>query len=177
MARILNKDRAERPCIKCGTVYRMEQFDWVNKGKQIRCAQCRSCRREQLHAWRDANRERMQKWYREYAKTSRAANPEPYRQHELRRRCKKYGVTVEWYKAQLSKQQSVCALCLKPEISKSRREGVVRSLAIDHCHVDGTARGLLCSACNQAVGKIEASPGWLERAAVYLKETETWRSH
>lgn len=51
-----------------------------------------------------------------------------------------YGLTLAQYEALRAAQGFVCAICLKP----SR----VRRLAVDHDHVTGAVRGLLCRRCN-----------------------------
>jgi hypothetical protein len=157
-------------CAICKQEKPAEEFGYQNKQRGWLRSYCRPCHNKKQLEWRNANREKARRWSRDGYHKRMATNPEPILRVELKRRCKKYGVTVEWWTVQLAKQNNVCALCLKPEISEHCKGGTVRSLAIDHHHENGTARGLLCSACNQAVGKIEASPGWLERATKYLKE-------
>ncbi|MEU3452166.1 endonuclease VII domain-containing protein [Micromonospora sp. NPDC006766] len=77
-----------------------------------------------------------------------------------RRYALRYGVTVEWYEAKLKEQDGRCAICgARPE----------KRLAIDHCHVTGKARGLLCFLCNSALGRFEDDPARLRRALAYLE--------
>lgn len=59
------------------------------------------------------------------------------------------------YQEILLKQKGLCAICFRPEKIKNKKTGQVRSLAIDHRHSDGKARGLLCFECNTALGKLE----------------------
>jgi len=40
---------------------------------------------------------------------------------------------------------------------------------VDHCHREGRVRGLLCTNCNQALGKFSDSILLLESACDYLK--------
>lgn len=160
-----------RKCSICKELKPEETFGLQNKKLGYFHSWCPDCRNRKARESRQIRGEQWRAYQRNYAKQHRVENPDRYILQELRQRCKRYGVTPEWYQGQLEKQNSVCALCLKPEISERRKGSTVRSLAIDHCHVNGTARGLLCSACNQAVGKIEAAPGWIERALEYLKET------
>lgn len=53
---------------------------------------------------------------------------------------KKYGLTREQYDAILEFQGGRCAIC--------RNEPKTRRLAVDHDHVTGQIRGLLCMNCN-----------------------------
>lgn len=59
----------------------------------------------------------------------------------------------------------VCWICREPEAVPGR------SLSVDHCHQIGTVRGLLCTRCNQVLGRMKDRPDWLRRAADYLERT------
>lgn len=93
---------------------------------------------------------------------------EMHRKSERKCLLRKYGLTLEAYDEMLARQGGVCALCGEPERGLSR--GVVKLLAVDHCHKTGLVRGLLCSACNLSVGRIEAAPRFLERINGYLAQ-------
>lgn len=60
-----------------------------------------------------------------------------------------YKLTTDHYAAMLKHQGGVCCACLQPEPVKGRR------LSVDHDHTTGLVRGLLCSRCNPALGKLE----------------------
>ena len=60
---------------------------------------------------------------------------------------KVYGITPEEYARMLAAQEGRCFFCRKP-----RR----KLLAVDHDHVTGRVRGLLCTPCNTSLG-------WYER--------------
>jgi hypothetical protein len=47
--------------------------------------------------------------------------------------------------------------------------GACKSLAVDHCHVTGKIRGLLCINCNQDLGKFMDREELLDKAKNYLK--------
>jgi len=83
----------------------------------------------------------------------------------------KYGITPEIYDAMFNHQQGLCAICREP--GKKRRGGgrAERSAAlyVDHDHVSGEVRGLLCHKCNAAVGLLHDDPGRIERAANYIR--------
>ena len=65
------------------------------------------------------------------------------------------------YDAQLVKQGGGCAICgARPK---------VRRLNVDHEHLSGAVRGLLCARCNRGLGWFADRPERLEGAALYLK--------
>lgn len=81
-----------------------------------------------------------------------------------------YGLSVDDYTNMLVRQGGVCAICRKPETTKSNN-GYIKNLAVDHCHSTGKVRGLLCHHCNTALGKFKDDITLLEAAIKYLKES------
>jgi len=72
----------------------------------------------------------------------------------------KYGLTVEEYKLLLDGQGGTCAICRKVD-------GDI-SLSVDHDHMTGKIRGLLCSLCNKGLGHFDDNPVLLQQALDYL---------
>jgi len=60
-----------------------------------------------------------------------------------------YKLTPDMWQKIFDYQGGVCYICGRPEPVAGRR------LAVDHSHLDGLIRGLLCSKCNPLLGKIE----------------------
>ena len=79
----------------------------------------------------------------------------------------KFGMSPQEYVAILRKQKGVCAICRSKERSKNKRE-----LSIDHDHVSGNTRGLLCHACNMGIGNLKDNKVLCYRAYRYLKKHE-----
>lgn len=79
---------------------------------------------------------------------------------------KKYGISVSQYEAMFTAQDGKCAICKLPPSMENSRHGV---LQVDHCHVSGKIRGLLCALCNAALGGFKDSVALLYAAADYLK--------
>lgn len=75
---------------------------------------------------------------------------------------RRYGLTVEGYTRLLCEQDGRCALCLAP----TPEDG---DLVVDHCHDSGRVRGLLCGACNRALGAIGDTETALLRALAYVR--------
>jgi len=111
--------------------------------------------------WREANRERHLASKAEYR---RRVGPAQHRAWQLKA---KFGLTVEEYDCMLSAQSGVCAICRSPETMTLR--GKLKTLAVDHDHVTGKVRGLLCHACNAALGHMRDNPSTLREAALYLE--------
>lgn len=99
---------------------------------------------------------------REYRKK----NPEKMKAIDLK---KNYGITLEFYYELLTKQNHVCAICKRPEFALDHRTGLPRALAVDHCHITGKIRGLLCTNCNRGLGKFNDRIDLLQNAISYLK--------
>lgn len=116
--------------------------------------------------------EKCQEYRKTYAKTDkvrtrhqiyratvkgRAVLRKASRAAELRQ----YGVTEIQYQRLLRRQRGVCAIC------GDSPNG--RSLCVDHCHMTGEIRGLVCHACNSGVGNFNDDPNILRRAISYLE--------
>ena len=126
-------------CIKCKIEKPVSDFPKYKKGRGFQGV-CKQCKAQ---------------WMRE----DRIKNPERYWILDI----KKYGITKEYYYKLLKKQNEVCAICGKPEKTK---KGL---LHIDHCHLTGKVRGLLCANCNTGIGKFYEQIKYLESAIQYLK--------
>jgi hypothetical protein len=81
------------------------------------------------------------------------------RSYRLRRR---YGITAAEADAMLEAQGGLCALC---------RERPAEH--VDHDHLTGKVRGMLCSCCNQGLGNFRDRADVLRSAIDYLERT-TW---
>ncbi len=99
-------------------------------------------KRAQTQAWKDANRPKL-------------------REYNLVRL---YGITIEQYDTLFQIQGGVCAICSQPP-----KEGK-KPLHVDHDHVTGSVRALLCGECNKSLGGFQDSPELLDKAAAYLRK-------
>jgi hypothetical protein len=107
-------------------------------------------------AWHDANRDDINARQRE-----RYANDPVYRaNHQIGRLKSKYGLSREDFAALLDRQHHACANCERP---------FTRKPCVDHCHVTGLVRGLLCGGCNLALGHLEDNPVFAHKAGFYLE--------
>lgn len=74
---------------------------------------------------------------------------------------KYFNISLAQYTSLLGRQRGVCYICRRPP-------SVRFSLAVDHCHLTGVVRGLLCSWCNRGLKFYRDNPEWLRRAARHV---------
>lgn len=80
---------------------------------------------------------------------------------------KKYGLQPDDYHAMLAKQGGKCAICRSDKPTLNNKG----SFRIDHCHVTGVVRGLLCNKCNAGLGMFGDNPELLAKALQYLTKS------
>jgi hypothetical protein len=136
-------ERFMKACSKCNVIKPLDDFHTLKKGKNGRHPKCKSCRSVQ-------ESERYRK------------NGIPRRKTHAQWLKWKYGLSIEQYRALILKQYGCCAVCDKQS-----------ELVVDHCHLTGVVRGLLCPTCNQGLGKLGDTVGSLKCVLKYL---EGWQS-
>lgn len=82
---------------------------------------------------------------------------------------REYGLPEGDYLALISLQKGVCAICGKKEGRRKTMKPGHSYLNVDHCHVSGRVRGLLCTKCNTGLGMFTDRPELLRLAAAYLE--------
>jgi hypothetical protein len=79
---------------------------------------------------------------------------------------RKYGISFAGYQRLWRDQHGCCAVCKAP-LDPDRMEA--HSACLDHDHLTGAVRGLLCSVCNRALGLLQDDPAILHNAICYLE--------
>lgn len=99
-------------------------------------------------------------------------DPEHKKKHMLSQRKwhlkKNYGMTIDDFSSMLASQGGGCAICG----SKSGVFEPKTRMVVDHCHVTGKVRGILCDLCNTALGKFQDSAELLTSAIRYIHKHE-----
>lgn len=172
-----------KTCISCGESKSFDQFGkhTTKDGYRTQCKRCIAARNK---AWRDANRdvllEKKKIYYqenkeavaernRQWAQTDQAKSYRKRYYQENKDRLtyagilKRYGITMEQYDEMYEAQGGKCSICREVCISG-------RKLAVDHCHITGENRSLLCLNCNQGLGKFKDNPELLRAALRYLRK-------
>ena len=130
-------------------------------------------------AWRDANREwiedynseYMPEWYLKNKERCRAKGYDWHHQNKetynLVRTERRFGLEPGTYLIMLARQNNKCGICAVDY--DLYRQATKKRFAVDHCHLTGKNRGLLCSNCNTALGLIQDSTTSLSNAIGYLQ--------
>ena len=128
-----------KPCDTCNEVKPLTEFHKNPTGKDGHFRYCKPCHRKKANQWiKD--------------------NPEQTKNTILLR---KYGITAQIFDKMLEDQCGRCAICgTHFESSKATH--------IDHCHITGKVRSILCNHCNLVLGHAKESVQILENAVKSL---------
>lgn len=100
------------------------------------------------------------RYYGRYYERKRKYSKLHNREYHLR----DYNISPQQYEEMLKQQNNCCAICLR------HKECFKRNFSIDHCHLTGKVRGLLCISCNAAIGSLNDDPSIIKRALTYLEQ-------
>lgn len=79
----------------------------------------------------------------------------------------KYNMTLEEYIQKDEEQNHLCMICRNPETVE--QNGRVSNLCVDHSHVTGKNRDLLCRRCNSVIGQANDDIQLLQTMIEYLR--------
>lgn len=116
-------------------------------------ARTRTAQAEKTRLWRINNPEK------ERARSQRQIAKHLPRPH-------KYGIGIPEYKAMMTEQNGLCGICGRGPTGKRY------NLDIDHDHVTGAVRGLLCQTCNRMLSNAHDDTRLLSLAIAYLCRTK-----
>lgn len=165
-------------CLICGTGkpggIGSFQVDHNHKNRRIRGLLCNLCNRGIGYFQDDPKRCEKAATYLEESedKVGLVAVRGPKGEHEFykndgvrRSRLKyAYGITLEQYSLILQGQNGSCKICGQNKPDKMGR------WKLDHSHVSGKIRGILCCGCNAGIGNFKDDPSLLRKAAAYLRD-------
>lgn len=158
-------------CGRCKEEKPFDQFGKKGNGYQSYCIPCRRIKQKEWVAADPKRSERIRQRASEWTKNNpeRAkANKDKYRAKNLesikeksahQHRERTYGIAKEDYERMLNSQNEVCAICKKDS-----------KLWVDHDHLTGIVRGLLCPSCNTLVGYIETHGHLIQDVLKYIQK-------
>jgi DNA-directed RNA polymerase subunit RPC12/RpoP len=134
-------------CKTCLQELPIDSFNFQSN-KKYRQVHCRSCySKRQLARQTPEQKKRNSDWIIDWH----------YR--------KRYGVTKQFFYELAAKQENKCAIC-NCHLEFKGTKGKAASL--DHNHLTGEIRGVLCGSCNKALGLLQDNVEVLQKAIIYL---------
>jgi len=153
-----------KKCSRCKKTKSINDF-WSSKtckgGYRTICKKCNYISRQNYRRNNLDKRRRQERKYKTSEKGQRVTR-------KSRLKCK-YDLTLEEWQQMYNEQKGCCAIC------GIHQDKLIRSLEIDHNHVTGKVRKLLCIKCNLGLGYFGVDlleSELLEKAVKYIKETE-----
>lgn len=149
-----------KSCTTCKTYKDLEDFAIRSQRSGGRASSCKDCLANRAKKDRAAKNQ----YYRDYYRKRR--KQPGYKEHNKNLLLiRQYGITLDDYLAVIHRQHNKCPVCLEPFSKK-------KTPVVDHCHVTGKVRGVLCRSCNAAIGLLGDSLVGLRRAIAYLDRGE-----
>lgn len=99
------------------------------------------------------------KWCSPTCEATRPARRASVRRSRLKT---SYGLTPETFEAMLAAQRGRCAVCGGSDPKHT-------NWSVDHDHVTGQVRGILCSRCNTGIGQLQDDPDIIKKAWRYIQ--------
>ena len=137
-------------CVQCHWALPLSEFYKRPSSPRGHKTTCGKCIYIQIKT-KPNRRERSIAYSRQYRKD----NPRTVRGYYFKY---KYGITADDYDFMYAGQKGCCLICGKHK----------NKLIIDHDHVSGMVRGLLCSGCNTGIGQLQDNVDILTKAIEYI---------
>lgn len=142
-----------KTCYVCKKKKPISEFYHNKRKKDGYTSECKKCFNKQTKKYYNNNKDK----YKQYRR--KAYRPEINKARTLKYR---YGLTIKQHKEMYISQNGCCAICKNPI--------PYENINVDHCHITGKVRKLLCDSCNKGLGNFNDSTNYLRWAIKYLNE-------
>lgn len=141
-----------KKCTTCQETKPLSEFG-LQRGRPRH--HCKVCKNKESREWYEKNKDRKKQLSKRYRKTKK--------DQDLK---KSYGISLHDYSGMLVKQNQSCKIC------NIHQDKLKRALCVDHDHLTGKVRGLLCDTCNRSLGLLKDNIDVLKRAVKYLEDSK-----
>lgn len=149
------KSLAIKKCRKCLVDKHLDLFVNNHVFKDGKDTICLDCSREKVKLWRKVNPDKRKLQLKKESKKD-------YNHNKHLKAT--YGITFNDYRKMFDEQHGCCKICGRHQVEFQKR------LSVDHNHVTGKVRALLCHNCNSILGDAREKIDVLEKAINYLKD-------
>jgi len=149
---ISKRRTADNKCLKCQSEHKRRQRK--NRPKEVRA---------KVNAYYQKTKDRQLELRRKNYKENESVRLKK-RNRDLK---KAYNISIEDYLFLEAVQDNKCAIC-----RGNQRNKRTNYFDVDHNHKTGKVRGLLCTNCNQGIGKFQDNKELLLHAYNYLEDSE-----
>lgn len=156
-----------KKCSRCRKTKRVQEFSKDRSRADGLQPRCKSCAKEvKARSLSKLTPEKIRR-HKDQIAEWKYSNKE-YRQfYEWSRKLKlNYGMEVQDYCLIMERQNDHCAIC---GVDFNDYDGII---GVDHCHITGIVRGILCNSCNHGLGCFKDSRQNLNSAICYLDKYE-----
>jgi hypothetical protein len=152
----------EKKCKKCNSLKPIEDFNKNKKQEDGLDKMCKSCSRLESKKYYEKNREKELTRLKIYRENNKEIVKKRMLKHNLKNN--NINISIEEYYEIFSKHNGKCDICKRPQSE------LKKTFAVDHDHITGEIRGLLCSNCNLGLGNFKDDINILTNAIKYLKK-------
>ena len=165
----------KKKCSECQKFLPINEFNKNKQSKDGLFCKCKTCLSSYLKGYygehKEGHLEKGKAYYSKNKNTLFVKQKEHYiknrvelnKRQTIYNRKKRYGVSEEEYKTMFLKQNGNCLGC------GTNQSKLKKALHVDHCHITGKVRGLLCATCNLALGYAKDNEQILLNLIKYLK--------
>lgn len=146
-------------CCHCREEKSLDSFGQDKSRSDGLNAECKVCMKARHAVYYQKNKDKVTRRDLAYYQSHKRECKRSARKSSLRRR---FGITEGDYIRIFTRQLGRCAICGQPEPKG-------QWLSVDHNHVTGQVRGLLCDACNTAMGLLKEDSQRLISMLRYLE--------
>lgn len=145
-------------CCRCNeSKPAIPEFFYWRKKNNLPHSWCKVCHKAWFKDRCAKNPDRRRKWREAWVEKNRGRLALTHRKNQLRRM---YGLTEDGYDRLYREQNGLCKIC--KGVPKDRMQ-------VDHDHVTGVVRGLLCGPCNRGLAGFLDDPSRMRTAASYIE--------
>jgi hypothetical protein len=128
----------------------------------------RRCYNNTERAKKSAKEYRSQREVKDRKNLVRRVEINPARREvNMRMNLRRYGISPDQYREMVAAQNNRCAICGEEPDPNGIK--AASRLHVDHDHVTGRNRDLLCCRCNQGIGYFKDDPALFRAAADYIE--------